>query len=275
MTETAYSSKDLQALLPAVVDLARNAARRILKIYQSPDLQITQKADQSPVTAADMAAHHLINAGLNLITTDIPVLSEENCDIPFSTRQKWQRYWLVDPLDGTRQFIRGNGQFSVNIALIEHHKPVLGVILSPVSGSLYYAWRNGGAWKQSPQQEPTQIQCSTAKGGKVRVTSNHSQAKGRFKAFLNNIGQFQHIRMGSSIKSCLIAEGLADLYPRLGPTSEWDTAAAQIIVEQAGGHIVDTHMQPLRYNTKDSLLNPHFFVSGDPTTDWSRCLPQE
>lgn len=275
MPDTPPTSAQLEALIPAVVDLAHNAARRILKIYQSPDIEIEHKADNSPVTSADLAANNVIQAGLDLLTPDWPILSEERCDIPYSQRQKWSRYWLIDPLDGTRQFISGKGQFSVNIALIEGHSPVLGVVLTPQNNVLYYAWKDGGAWRKDPSKPAHQIRCKAVNRGHVRITSNHSQAKGQFAIFLNNIGGYQHLRMGSSVKSCMIAEGLADLYPRLGDTSEWDTAAAQIIVEEAGGHIVDTAMRPLRYNTKDCLLNPHFFVSGDKQMDWSRCLPDD
>jgi 3'(2'), 5'-bisphosphate nucleotidase len=179
----------------------------------------------------------------------------------------------VDPLDGTREFIKRNGEFTVNIALIEGHKPVLGVVLAHVTGLIYFACRGGGAYKQELGKDPIKIHVRSYRGGKVRVAGSRSHAGELLVGFLDRLRDYELISLGSALKCCLIAEGSADLYARLGLTSEWDTAAAQCIVEEAGGQVTDTAMQPLLYNTKESLLNPHFFVFGDTSEDWSRFLP--
>lgn len=259
------------ALMAAVSKLAKEAGKAILEIYKS-DYDIQQKGDHTPLTEADLAAHHVIVAGLEALTPEIPVLSEESDAIPFAVRQSWQRYWLVDPLDGTVEFIRRNGEFSVNIALIDQQQPTQGVIHAPVTGDTYFACRRGGAFKQEGEQEPVAIQSRRCDMDKLTVVCSNAKPGKKLQAMLDRIGSFERINYGSSLKSCLVAEGRADLYARLGPTSEWDTAAAQCIVEQAGGHITNTAMQPLIYNDKDSLLNPEFFVAGDRSVDWSRYL---
>ncbi len=262
---------DLQPLIEPVSALARNAGQAILEIYEA-GFTITDKADQTPLTDADLAAHRAITEGLSALTPEIPILSEESDSIPFEERRQWQRYWLIDPLDGTREFIKRNGEFTVNIALIEEQQPILGVIQVPVNGILYYGWRDGGAWKQLPDEPPRQIHARHPSDEQLVVAGSRSHGNEVITRFLEKIGSHRIFPMGSSLKSCLIAEGKADLYPRLGPTSEWDTAAAQCIVEEAGGRITDTAMKPLRYNTKESLLNPHFFVFGKGDHDWSRYL---
>src|SRR5690606_6667279 len=180
--------------------------------------------------------------------------------------------WLVDPLDGTREFVKRNGEFTVNIALIDDHQPILGVIIVPVTGLCYYACRGFGAFRQERGKTATRIQVRTRDMTRLVVAGSRSHAGERLAAFLDRLGGYELVSMGSSLKSCLVAEGQADLYARLGPTSEWDTAAAHCIVDEAGGRITDTGMRPLRYNTKESLLNPAFFVSGDPAHDWSKYL---
>ena len=257
--------------LDKVVELARDAGRRILEIYET-DFAVEQKDDRSPLTAADMAAHNAIIAGLGILTPDLPVLSEESASIPFEERASWSRYWLIDPLDGTREFIKRNGEFTVNIALIEDGLPVMGVVYVPVSGVAYYACAGHGAYKQGQGDEPRRIHARRLGEGPITVAGSRSHASDTLVTFLNNLGDHQLISMGSALKSCLVAEGRADIYPRLGLTSEWDTAAAQCVVQEAGGHVTDTAMKPLRYNTKDSLLNPHFFVFGDDGRDWSKYL---
>ncbi len=272
MTAISPASADYCQWLPAVVELAREAGRRILEIYQR-DFAIEHKADASPLTEADMAAHHVIVAGLEALTPGLPVLSEESKGIPFAERSLWHRYWLVDPLDGTREFINRNGQFTVNIALVEDHQAVLGVVLVPVGGKVYFACRDQGAFCQLSAEQPAiPIHSRQRSGNHVVVVGSRSHGSPEMQQFLNKLADYELISLGSALKSCLVAEGQADLYPRLGPTSEWDTAAAQCVVEEAGGIVTDTAMVPLRYNTKDSLLNPHFFVSGDPSQDWSRFL---
>jgi len=272
MTQTA-TSEDLQALHEPVKQIAFTAGRRIMEIYEQ-GFEVSEKADQTPLTEADMAAHRTIVEGLSALTPDIPILSEESAPTPFAVRQTWRRYWLVDPLDGTREFIKRNGEFTVNIALVEEHEPVIGVVYAPVVGSLYYASRGFGAWKKSELEAPVRIHVRDHCPQKVVVAGSRSHRSTAFQAFLDNLPDYEVISMGSSLKSCLVAEGKADLYARLGPTSEWDTAAAQCVVEEAGGRVTDTAMRPLRYNTKDSLLNPHFLVFGDTSIDWSRYLPE-
>jgi 3'(2'), 5'-bisphosphate nucleotidase len=264
-------SADLSSLLEPVTRLAHAAGEKILAIYDS-DFAIEQKEDRSPLTEADLASHHAIIAGLNELTPGVPILSEESSSLPYAQRSLWQRYWLVDPLDGTREFIKRNGEFTVNIALIEGGVPVLGVVYVPVTDVSYLACRGRGAFKQEPGREPRPIRVRELPDGPVMVVGSRSHRGDSLNRFLDNLGEHDMVGMGSSLKLCLVAEGAADIYPRLGPTSEWDTAAAQCIVEQAGGYVTDTDMLPLRYNTKDSLLNPYFLVFGDDSRDWSGYL---
>ncbi len=258
-------------LLPEVCALAHEAGRRILDIYAT-DFAVTDKDDDSPLTAADMAAHHAIVAGLARLTPDIPVLSEESVAIAFEERARWRDYWLIDPLDGTREFIKRNGEFTVNIALIHAHSPVLGVVQVPVSGLCYFACAGAGAFKQLPGEAPQAIRVRPLGEGPVIVAGSRSHRGESLNRFLERLGPHEIISMGSALKSCLVAEGRADIYPRLGPTSEWDTAAAHCVVVEAGGAVTDTQLQPLRYNTKPSLLNPHFLVFGDASRDWRQYL---
>ena len=267
----AESSTDLRSLLDSVARLAHAASERILAIYNS-DFAVQQKDDRSPLTEADLASHRAIVAGLAELTPGVPILSEESSTLPYAQRSLWQRYWLVDPLDGTKEFIKRNGEFTVNIALIEGGVPVLGVVHVPVSGVSYLACRGCGASRQEPGREPHPIRVRKVSQGPVTVVGSRSHRGDSLNRFLENLGEHEMVSMGSSLKLCLVAEGAADVYPRLGPTSEWDTAAAQCVVEQAGGHVTDTDMQPLRYNTKDSLLNPFFLVFGDNSRDWSSYL---
>jgi len=254
-----------------LLQLARQAGRAILDIYEQ-DFQVELKADQSPLTAADLASHHTIVAGLAALTPDIPVLSEESASLPYDTRRQWQRYWLVDPLDGTREFVKRNGEFTVNIALIEDGRAVFGVVHVPVSGVSYVGRVGEGAHKYDEHGIRRPIQVTAKRQTPLRVAGSRSHAGDSLQRFLDKVGEHQIVSMGSSLKLCLVADGSADIYPRLGPTSEWDTAAAQAVVEAAGGQVTDTQMQPLRYNQKDSLLNPHFLVFGDTSVDWSQYL---
>ena len=247
--------------------IARRAGAAILEIYAGA-FAVEHKSDDSPLTAADMAAHHAIVEGLHALTPDVPVLSEESANIPWGTRAARTRYWLVDPLDGTREFVKRNGEFTVNIALIEDHVPVFGVVLAPVPGELYFGVRDRGAFlERAPGALPQPLQTRPAAQPPV-VAGSRSLAQERTGAMLANLGAHQMVSMGSSLKFCLIAAGKADLYLRLGPTSEWDTAAAQCVLEQAGGVVLDMQGQPFRYNTRDSLLNPEFVAVGDPSVNW-------
>jgi 3'(2'), 5'-bisphosphate nucleotidase len=262
---------DLQALIEPVRQLARDAGKRILEIYDTA-FKIEEKADQSPLTEADLAAHQTIVDGLVRLTPDLPILSEESADIPFEERRHWTEYWLVDPLDGTKEFINRNGEFTVNIALVREHRPVLGVVHVPVRGQTYWGVVGDGAWKQDGGSEPVSIHTRRPPAEVPIVVGSRSHANPKLEAALKPIGEHQMVSRGSSLKFCLVAEGAADLYPRLGPTSEWDTAAAQAVVEAAGGLVLNLDGSPLPCNTKDSYLNPWFIVVGDPDAGWMERL---
>lgn len=258
-------------LINPVIEIARQASDEILKIYNA-GFDVQKKEDKTPVTTADYAAHHCIVNGLQNLTPDIPVLSEESTEITFSERKHWQEFWLVDPLDGTREFIKRNGEFTVNIALIREHKAILGVILIPVSGECYFAAEGNGAFKLDDHNNAVAINVKKVDPTNILVAGSRSHADTSLQHFLSRLEDYELLSVGSSIKSCLVAEGKVDIYPRLGPTSEWDTAAAQCIVEEAGGFVTDLDLNPLRYNTRESILNPHFLVFGDNSIDWRQYL---
>ncbi len=249
------------SVLPKVIDFAKQAGEAILTIYEQSDFDIQTKVDKSPVTRADFAAHAILTDGLNSLELG-PVLSEEDASASWHERQQWRRYWLVDPLDGTKEFIKRNDQFTVNIALIENGKPILGVIYAPVSKVLYYASKGGGAYKEAHESQ-SKLEAKAPPNGERPwiITISNSFPSPLVNEFIEHYKPYELMHLGSSLKMCLVAEGKADIYPRLGPTSEWDTAAAQVIVEEAGAKLVNanTH-EPLRYNQKESLLNPHFLV---------------
>lgn len=265
------NENEIGSLLPEIVKIARQAGKQILAVYET-DFEVRTKADTSPLTAADLAAHDTIVAGLKKLTPDWPILSEESAEIAFETRSGWSRYWLVDPLDGTREFVNRNGEFTVNIALIDDHRPVIGVVHVPVGGRDYYACRETGAWRQDAGEAPVSIHASTTCQHPVRVVGSKSHRGASLDAFLERVGDHKLVPMGSSLKICLVADGSADIYPRLGPTSEWDTAAAQAVVEIAGGQMTNIDGEAIRYNRKADLLNPFFLVFGDSSVDWPRLL---
>ncbi len=258
-------------LAPAV-EIACRAGELIMEVYRG-QFDVEHKEDASPLTQADMASHHHIIEALQALSPEVPCLSEEAADIPFEERSRWQRYWLVDPLDGTREFIKQNGEFTVNIALIEKGEPVLGVVHAPALDVSYFAAAGQGAWKRvgaAPARSIKVRRIPDAAPVRVLVSRSHgSEAQARV---LSHLGDYVDMSIGSSLKFCLIAEGEADLYPRLGPTSEWDTGAAHAVLREAGGRVVDTEFSPLRYNTKPSVLNPFFVAWGDPDYDWQRYL---
>jgi 3'(2'), 5'-bisphosphate nucleotidase len=260
-----------EACLDEVCAIAREAADAILAIY-AQDFEVIQKADCSPVTTADLAAQAVIAHRLQDIAPAIPVISEEALAAPWAERRTWRRYWLVDPLDGTREFIKRNGEFTVNIALIENHRSVLGVVLAPVSGDLYAAVHGQGAWRQKTPGSPRETIRTRAADGLLRVTGSRSHTGIRPATLLDRLGEHETFALGSSLKFCVIARGDADVYLRLGATSEWDTAAAQCVLEEAGGAVLDLAGRPFRYNTRDSLINPEFIACGDPSVDWSSRL---
>ncbi|HET7358565.1 MAG TPA: 3'(2'),5'-bisphosphate nucleotidase CysQ, partial [Rhodanobacteraceae bacterium] len=207
--------------------------------------------------------------GLQELTPQIPVLSEESVDIAWETRRQWSRYWLVDPLDGTREFVKRNGEFTVNIALIDGHRPVMGVVLAPVGGDLYYAEAGAGAFRQpQPGSTPQRLR-TRPPAAPLRIAGSRSHGSERQGVLLSRLGDYTTLAMGSSLKFCLIARGEADLYLRAGPTSEWDTAAAHCVLDEAGGAVLALDGQSLRYNTRAALLNPEFVAVGDPSIDWT------
>jgi 3'(2'), 5'-bisphosphate nucleotidase len=262
----------LEAWVPRVCDIAREAGERILEIYNSGAIDATVKADDSPLTAADLAAHRLIVQRLAMLTPELPVLSEESSDIAFDLRRRWRSYWLVDPLDGTKEFLSRNGQFTVNIALVTDGRPRLGVVHVPVTETTYWGVPGAGACRRSGSAECKPIGVSAASHHPIRIVGSRSHAGSSLDGFLSRVGAHDLLSMGSSLKFCLIAEGSADVYPRLGLTSEWDTAAAQAVVEAAGGEVRTLDGERLAYNHKDSLLNPHFVVYGDRSRDWLSLL---
>lgn len=251
----------LDKLLPRVVTIARDAGAAIMVIYANPANEVMTKADDSPLTQADLAADRVIKAGLLALDLGWPILTEESAQIAYEERKDWQRYWLVDPLDGTKEFVKRNGEFTVNIALIENGQPILGVVYAPVLDICYYAARDVGAFiKRGDALVEQAIQAQPyAAGQPVKVVASRSHADERTTVLLQALGEYQCISMGSSLKLCLVAEGAAHFYPRLGPTMEWDTAAAHAVVNQAGGIVCDTQGNVLRYNKPD-LHNPEFLV---------------
>jgi 3'(2'), 5'-bisphosphate nucleotidase len=256
----------MRALREACIELAREAGAAIMEVY-AQGFEVESKADASPLTAADLASHRIICAGLSALKPDVPVLSEESTAINWPTRREWSRYWLVDPLDGTREFVKKNGEFTVNIALIDNGASVLGVVYAPALECMVHAERGVGAFLRDGATDialMTQQPAPTP----LRVAASRSHLDARTAAALEKMGATERIGMGSSLKFCRIAEGRIDVYPRFGPTSEWDTAAGQCVVEAAGGAVLTLDGAPLRYNTKESLLNPDFIALGDPQLLW-------
>ncbi|OPX56025.1 3'(2'), 5'-bisphosphate nucleotidase [Oceanospirillum multiglobuliferum] len=265
----------LSQLLPKVKQLAQNAGEAILEIYQQDDLGVSVKSDDSPLTLADLAAHRCIVAGLTQLTPEWPILSEESAEIDWAARQQWQTYWLVDPLDGTKEFVKRNGEFTVNIALIHQGQSILGVVYAPVLNRFYYAAQGVGAFEHNiGQTEKTLLLTPNVEPAIWRLVGSRSHAADRVAAFSEGFAQSELVPMGSSLKICLVAANQADLYPRFGPTSEWDTAAAQAVVECAGGLVLDDQLQPLRYNQKSSLLNPEFVVCQHIDSQWAERFSQ-
>lgn len=270
-------------LVEPVIAIARDAAAAIIEVYERQQtIAVTAKTDDSPLTEADLAAHRVIAAGLEKLTPDIPLLSEESGEqASWEVRRGWSRYWLVDPLDGTKEFIKRSGDFTVNIALIDNGVPVLGVVCVPASSRIYAGCSGHGSFRvdghDGGKGERRAIRVRSladarARGEPVTVVGSKSHAGERMPVLMalieRELGATTLTSMGSSLKICMVAEGAADIYPRLGPTSEWDTAAAQAVVEAAGGVLLGADLRPLRYNRKDSLLNPDFYVLGDTLSRW-------
>ena len=274
---------DLQ-LLNAVNEIAIAAGSEILDVYNSEQaIEVSTKQDDSPLTDADRRAHLLIVDRLSSLTPNIPLLSEESNAIDYSLRKSWQRYWLIDPLDGTKEFINRNGEFTVNIALIENGQSVAGVVHVPVTGISYFGGIGIGAWKQNINQLDNEVQLIVSQamqensGVRIAASRRHlgEQLDALVEKIENHFGKATLLSMGSSLKMCLLAEGSADIYPRMAPTCEWDTAAAHGILCAAGGEIVDLQFRPLRYNSKPELLNPFFIALADRTYPWKQLLDKQ
>jgi 3'(2'), 5'-bisphosphate nucleotidase len=265
-TQTSFSMQ-VESLIEPVIELAHRAGAAILQVYRG-EFGVEQKDDDSPLTKADLASNRIITEGLRALTPAIPLISEESGLPPFAERRQWPRYWLIDPLDGTREFVNRNDEFTVNIALIDNHRPVLGVVYVPVLGVTYAAATGYGATRQDAGETARPIAVAAASQRPLRVVGSRSHRGTSLDAYLAELGDYELLPMGSSLKFCRLAEGDADLYPRFGPTSEWDTAAAQAVVEQAGGEVVLLDGKPLLYNTKEDILNDHFMVIGPRDRDW-------
>ncbi|MBC8120519.1 MAG: 3'(2'),5'-bisphosphate nucleotidase CysQ [Gemmatimonadaceae bacterium] len=266
------SSYTLKSWLPQIVEIAVEAGQAIMEIYAQPDLGTTYKEDNSPLTRADMVSHHIIVDKLRSLDPRLPVLSEESKSRPYQERETWSAFWLVDPIDGTKEFVKRNGEFTVNIALIAEGKPELGVVHAPALGITYWAAEGVGAFKQVAGVEAAPIHIHDHHAEEtLKIVASRSHAGIETEAFLDQLSKngrhFEVLSIGSSLKLCLVAEGAAHLYPRFGPTMEWDTAAAQCVVEQAGGQVVSMQGTRLRYN-KAELLNPYFMVCGSSTLPW-------
>ncbi len=269
--------RDRKQLVDALVAIVVDAGREIMQVYGS-NFDVVTKDDSSPLTQADLASHRLIRDALVRMTPDIPVLSEESTLPDFATRRSWSRYWLVDPLDGTKEFVNRNGEFTVNIALIDGHRAVLGIVGVPARGVVY----TGDVVERRAERrdEHGTRAMHTRRMDRARelvVVASRSHGGERLEAFIDGLAErFNAVNrtpVGSSLKLCILAEGLADLYPRLGPTSEWDIAAAHAVLEAAGGAVMTFDHEPLRYNTKESLLNPEFLAVADDAFDWWSALP--
>lgn len=263
---------NLESLIAPITSLAAEAGRAILEVYAT-DFAVQAKDDKSPLTKADLASHRIIVAGLRALTPNVPVISEEDGLPDFETRRGWHRYWLIDPLDGTKEFVSRNGEFTVNIALIEAQQPVFGVVHVPVQDRTYVGCKGRGALRIDAGGPAVDIHVAAASRSPLRVVGSRSHRGASLDAYLAKLGETDMVPMGSSLKFCVVAEGGADIYPRLGPTSEWDTAAAQAVVEQAGGHVLKLDGKPLSYNTKSEILNPYFIVIGATDRDWLALLP--
>jgi len=272
---TAFITDDIRTRLVAGV---REVGETVLVIYRR-DFEVETKSDESPLTEADMASHHALVALLEALAPGVPILSEESAEIPYATRRSWARYWLIDPLDGTKEFIKKSGEFTLNVALIESGVPVFGVVHAPVvgeGGTTWFGQVGEGAWKQQGDEAPCSIQVRRLPDPERavwKVVGSRSHGAAEFEAFCSYLPANERVSMGSSLKLCLVAEGKADLYPRLAPTCEWDTAAAQAVVTAAGGEVLDVEtLEPLRCNRQDSVLNPFFIVCGQRDERWEHAL---
>ncbi|AOX61611.1 MULTISPECIES: 3'(2'),5'-bisphosphate nucleotidase CysQ [Stenotrophomonas] len=259
-------------LRETVIAIAQDAAAAIMAVYATPfDVEI--KSDHSPVTAADLGANQVIERGLAQLTPDLPILSEESAQVPWEVRQHWGAYWLVDPLDGTREFVKRNDEFSVNIALIYQGAPAFGVVLAPATGQVWHAMRGELAYRRDGMRDSV-LRTRTPASAPLRVAASRSHRSEQTQALLDRMGDIEVLAQGSSLKFCRLAEGTLDVYPRLGPTSEWDTAAGQCVLHAAGGAVLSAETgKPFRYNRRETLLNGDFIALGDTRLPWREWLP--
>lgn len=259
-----------ETILNNLITIATTTGKEVLNIYNSrKELNIFRKEDKSPQIEADLVSHHTICDELKRLNLAFPILSEESAKIEASERLSWDRYWLIDPLDGTKEFINRTGQFTINIALVENHKPVLGVVYVPVEDICYYAGEKIGAFKREKKQKEIAISVGEPSANNIVVVVSHDEKNPLLNTLLQGIGPHTLIQIGSSMKICYVAEGKADLYARLFPTSEWDTAAAHCILSAAGGDLYDvTNKTSLEYNTKPSLRNPPFLAMSKANKAW-------
>ena len=253
--------RKLDHLALALMPIVARAGAAIMRIYGG-DFSVQHKADDSPLTQADLESQRIIIEGLERLTPGIPILSEEFAQASWEERRRWDELWVVDPLDGTREFVKRNGEFTVNIALVRGHAPLLGIVAAPALGLSYWGAANLGAYSRHHAGPQVRIQ-TVAPQPPWRVVGSRSHASGETAAFLARLGPHVLSGIGSSLKFCLIAEGKADLYPRFGPTSEWDTAAGQAVLEAAGGHVTRLDGRQLRYNCRESLINGDFVAFSD------------
>ncbi|WP_286234433.1 3'(2'),5'-bisphosphate nucleotidase CysQ [Thalassotalea sediminis] len=264
---------NLASLLTIAIESSKKAGQEVLKYYNRGDYTAEIKDDNSPVTSADIAANDILMAELSRLTPNIPIISEEVGAVPLAQRKTWSRYWLLDPIDGTGEFIIGSGDFAVNIALVENGWPVIGVIHAPEHRITYFAQKGAGAFKEHIRGTD-RIRVAAYDGQrKIKVAISRRQELGLMGQYLNSDFQYEHIALGScSLKNCLIAEGGADCYLRVGPTGEWDTGASQCILEQAGGIILNSEFGALSYNMRESLLNPDFISLGVQDIPWKEVI---
>lgn len=269
----------LNAIADRVIELSIRAGWQILSFYKT-DYQVRNKSNNSPVTDADLAANEIILAGLKTMSPEIPIISEE-ADIPeYAERATWQYYWLIDPLDGTKSFLRGDDEFTVNIALINGDSPVLGVVHSPIEKKTYWGVSGQGAFRlDGKDSAPQSIRVRRYARGPLTIIGPRTRTLDRIQKFRENLEAksiaCEILNSSSSIKFCRVAEGAADIYPNFGTTSEWDTAAAQCVVECAGGSVNDLFGNPIKYNRPNRKLhNPQFLVTGQSDIEWRRFLPE-
>jgi 3'(2'), 5'-bisphosphate nucleotidase len=261
---------DLETYLDSVIDIAHDAGELILQVYRG-EFNVEIKGDGTPLTIADQRSHNLICNRLLELTPEIPVLSEESDFITYEDRSQWRTYWLVDPLDGTKEFVKKSGEFTVNIALMHENQPVLGVVHTPVKEWTHWGVHARGAWKQVANGKKEPVVTKNYSGGEAIIVASKSHGQDKLEQFLSNLekteGSYNVTNMGSALKICLVAEGIGDIYPRLGLTSEWDTASADIIIREAGGKIIQPNGKPVVYN-KPNILNPFFLAVGAGDYDW-------